>query len=119
MPDHTYSGPGDRVYPETRDARGQHLGMVEPGEIRDLDQAPDHLWHETTDEDRAARTAVLAEREQAARDAEESGAEGGTAAEGSSGGQPENPPQDPAPKTGRRRAAGDSDTAGDAGSKEN
>lgn len=44
-------------YTEGRDAQGHHLGLVNPGDIRDLDEAPDQHWHETTDEDRAALAA--------------------------------------------------------------
>lgn len=50
MPDFTYDGPGVRFYTEGRDAQGRNLGEVEPGDIRDLERAPDQWWHETTDE---------------------------------------------------------------------
>jgi hypothetical protein len=44
VPDFTYQGPGERVYPESRDSRGVNLGLVTPGDIRDLDEAPDGMW---------------------------------------------------------------------------
>lgn len=66
--DYTFGCTYPLAYTEGRDSAGHHLGLVQPGDIRDLDQAPDQHWHETTDEDRAA----LAARE-AAQDAGESG----------------------------------------------
>jgi hypothetical protein len=44
MPEYEYHGPGERVYPETRDALGAHLGLVGPGDVRHLDEAPDQWW---------------------------------------------------------------------------
>jgi hypothetical protein len=66
MPEFTYAGPGDRVYTESKDAHDRHLGLVVHGDIRELDEAPDHMWHPATDEDRSA----LAARSEAAADAE-------------------------------------------------
>jgi hypothetical protein len=56
MPEYTFTWPQPQIFPETRDAKDKPLGLVKPGDIRDLDQA-DHLWRETTDEDRAALAA--------------------------------------------------------------
>jgi hypothetical protein len=56
MPEYTFTWPQPQIFPETRDAKDKPLGLVKPGDIRDLDQA-DHLWRETTDEDRVALTA--------------------------------------------------------------
>jgi len=63
MPEHTFTGPYDGQYPGERDLAGQPLGLVVPGDIRDTDGplAPD--WRETTDEDREALAARLAEAE--------------------------------------------------------
>jgi hypothetical protein len=44
MPEFVFAGPYGTTYPETRDARGAHLGTVEPGDVRDLDAAPDQWW---------------------------------------------------------------------------
>jgi hypothetical protein len=62
MPEYTHTGHTGHDYPEHKDASGGYLGTVRPGDIRDLGMPPDHLWRETTDEDRAA----LAERAAAA-----------------------------------------------------
>jgi hypothetical protein len=49
MPAYEYSGPGSRVYPESRDASGRNLGTVDPGDRRFFDDGPpDHLWAEVT-----------------------------------------------------------------------
>jgi hypothetical protein len=67
MPEYVYTGqPG--MYPMGRDAKGTLLGAVETGDVRDLDEAPDHQWRPVTDEERA-RTAV-ADAERAAAEAE-------------------------------------------------
>ena len=101
MPDFTYSGPGARFYPEGRDAAGQNIGEVQPGDIRDLEQAPDGWWHETTDEDRAALAARQAAAEQAAQDeAAPAEAEAGTAADGGDAGSGPPPPAVPQPVPG-------------------
>jgi hypothetical protein len=44
MPSYEFTGPGPHVYPDTRDASGCHLGAVEPGDIRILDDPPDGMW---------------------------------------------------------------------------
>jgi hypothetical protein len=67
MADHTFSGHCPHTYPTSRDRLGQPVGEVEPTEIRDTNGPLDHMWHETTDEDRAVRAKILAEREKAAR----------------------------------------------------
>lgn len=52
--DFTYCGPGERTYPETRDAEGRNLGVARPGDIRPFTAAPDQFWRQTADGDRAA-----------------------------------------------------------------
>jgi hypothetical protein len=89
MPDMTFHCTCALNYTEGRDSAGHHLGLVEPGDIRDLDEAPDQHWHETTDEDRAA----LAARE-AAEAAPQEAAAGGDGQDGSEGESGE-PPADP------------------------
>ncbi len=43
MPDFVYTGsPG--MYPMLRDARDIPVGTVAPGDVRDLDEAPDTAW---------------------------------------------------------------------------
>lgn len=68
MPDYTFTAPYPLEYPENRDSSSVPLGLVQPGDIRDLDGPPDRWWQETTDEDRARQAA--AEAEQAAQQAE-------------------------------------------------
>lgn len=43
MPTFRFDGPA-RDYPFTRDAQGQNLGRVEPGDEREFEQAPDQWW---------------------------------------------------------------------------
>lgn len=66
MPDFTFDGPYTYRYPELRHSDHTPVGEVQPGDIRDLAAAPDHMWRETTDEDRAALEAIAAARQQAA-----------------------------------------------------
>jgi hypothetical protein len=54
VPELIYTGLTDWYYPATRDARGILLSEVKPGDIRDLDEAPDRQWRPVTGEDRAA-----------------------------------------------------------------
>jgi hypothetical protein len=68
VPDFTFCYPQPMTYTEGRDAAGRHLGTVRPGDIRDLAEAPDHMWRETTDEDRALAAAEAHEAEEAAED---------------------------------------------------
>lgn len=63
MPAHTFTGPNEGQYPGERDLAGQPLGMVGPGDIRDLEGPLDHQWRETTGEDREALAARLAAAE--------------------------------------------------------
>lgn len=44
MPEYQYAGLAGRSYPESRDARGVHVGDVEPGDTRDLDEPLDGDW---------------------------------------------------------------------------
>ena len=44
MPNFTFTGLTERVYPESRDAYGVPLGLVKPGDVLELDQAPDQFW---------------------------------------------------------------------------
>jgi hypothetical protein len=39
-----FSGPIPYQYPDSRDTTGIHLGEVSPGDVRDLDEAPDRWW---------------------------------------------------------------------------
>lgn len=49
MPSYEFTGPDSRYYPEGRDASGRHLGNVEPGDIRILDEPPaDGHWTPVT-----------------------------------------------------------------------
>jgi len=43
----------ERVYPETRDAAGRHLGLVEPGDVRPFEAAPDGMWTPADSEEAA------------------------------------------------------------------
>jgi hypothetical protein len=70
MPGYIFTGPYESVFPESRHSDGSNVGTVEPGEVRDMDAAPDHQWRLATDEDRAARAAELMRRAKAAADAE-------------------------------------------------
>jgi hypothetical protein len=72
VPDMTFKCSQALEYTEARDAAGARLGLVVPGDIRDVVKAPDHHWYETTDEDREA----LAARDRPEVAAEETGAEG-------------------------------------------
>ena len=42
MPAFRFAGPGPFIYPETRDAQGRNVSQVEPGDVREFEQAPDH-----------------------------------------------------------------------------
>jgi hypothetical protein len=44
MPEFTYAGPGGRAYTELRDEDGVITGLVEPGDTRNLAEAPDQFW---------------------------------------------------------------------------
>jgi hypothetical protein len=44
VPAFTYTGLTERVYPETRDSWSVPLGLVKPGDVLELDQAPDQFW---------------------------------------------------------------------------
>ena len=60
MPEYVLTGFMERYYPASRDAKGQPLGTVSPGDVRDLDEPPDMWWTPAvpvSDEDRAAMTA--------------------------------------------------------------
>lgn len=49
MPSYEFAGPGQHVYPESRDANSRPLGTVDPGDRRLFDDGPpDHLWAEVT-----------------------------------------------------------------------
>jgi hypothetical protein len=93
MPEYVFGAPYPMTFPENKDTAGMNLGLVEPGEIRDLDEPPGRWWREATDEDRA-RLAAAAEAA-AVGSGEESGAQedDGTAGEGT----PEPGAEDPAP----------------------
>lgn len=44
MPLFFFTGLTAMTYPESKDAAGQPLGTVQPGDVRDLDEPLDHLW---------------------------------------------------------------------------
>ena len=44
MPLFEYAGPGPRVYPETRDAKGANLSEIQVGDRREFDAPPDQWW---------------------------------------------------------------------------
>lgn len=44
MPSFEFQGFTETVYPDTRDVNGRNLGIVQPGDIRMFDDAPDWLW---------------------------------------------------------------------------
>jgi hypothetical protein len=69
LPEYTFDGPGPHTYPSSKDLAGTSIGTVVPGDIRDTDGPLDHLWRETSDEDRLR--AAAEEAEQAAAGAEE------------------------------------------------
>jgi hypothetical protein len=60
MAEYVYADLVPRTYPEGRDAQDRPVGTVEPGDIRDLEEAPDYFWRLATGEDRAAREQALA-----------------------------------------------------------
>lgn len=110
MPEHFYAGPSAGHYPMGRDAQGLPIGAVEPGDIRDLDDAPDPSWL-PRDGNEELLALLLAQREPA--DEDRSGEEAA-------------PPADVGPARSRSRRARDTGTevppdittAGDAGSEE-
>jgi hypothetical protein len=63
VPEYVNTAPYPMAYPESKDAQGRNLGLVRPGDIRDLDEAPDRWWREAADEDRARLAARQAEVE--------------------------------------------------------
>jgi hypothetical protein len=97
MPGYIFTGSYESVYPESRHSDGSNVGTVEPGEIRDLTQAPDHLWRLATDEDRSARAAELMRR----------GAADNPAEGAADSGQPAPPLPGAAPKPAPRKNPGD------------
>jgi hypothetical protein len=51
LPSYEFTGPGQHVYPETRDASSRPLGTVDPGDRRFFDDGPpDGMWSEVTGE---------------------------------------------------------------------
>lgn len=100
MPDMTFHCPYALNYTEGRDSAGHHLGLVEPGDIRGLDAAPDQWWHETTDEDRARLAAAQADQAADQADAELAADEGETADGGGAGSGPVPPSTLPQPVPG-------------------
>ena len=90
MPEYVSTAPYGLNYTEGRDLQGRNLGLVQPGDIRDLDEPPDQWWREATDEDRAAQDAGTDPAGGAGNDAADEGPDGG-------GGAPETPEPDPVP----------------------
>jgi len=73
MPEFVFTGTTPHTFPESRHSDGTPVRSVEPGEIRDFPEAPDHQWREATDEDRAAWAELLAARAAAAAVGEPAG----------------------------------------------
>lgn len=112
MPDHFYTGPGGRCAPALRDAAGQPVNDVEPGDIRPFGKPPDAWWLPVEgNEDHAAHQARR-EREAAAQAAVTDGA-GDEAGDGPAD-EPPGGPGDGAKKPRARRAPDGTPTAGDA-----
>jgi hypothetical protein len=88
MPGYRFTWPTALTYPENRDAAGFPLGLVNPGDVRDLDEAPDHLWLPLSDEEEQQRLAGLA----AAETATPAGAGAGEPDDSPGGGDPGTPP---------------------------
>lgn len=115
MPEFTFTGTTEHTFPESRHSDGTPVRSVEPGEIRDLPEAIDHQWRETTDEDREARAAVLAAREaaeQMADDVRELSAGGLDAGVLSELAQAEPPKQPRAQRKDKTVTASEAGTAG-------
>jgi len=68
MTDFVYAGTGEGTYPTLRDSAGVLVNLAVPGDVRDFSEAPDHMWRDLTDGDRARIAAVKAE--EAAAEAE-------------------------------------------------
>lgn len=106
-------------YPASRDAKGQPLGIVQPGDVREFEEPPDRSWEPATDE--------LVARMRAVRDAQAALEAPADAGQGSSGptGTPaaarpaSTPPGTPAPPAARPASPATQTTdAGAAGSEE-
>lgn len=54
MPRFVFTGLVSTTYPETRDAQDRPLGLVEPGDEREFDTAPDHQWAPADGQDESA-----------------------------------------------------------------
>jgi len=106
MPEHTFTGHCPHTYPASRDRLGRPIGEVEPYEPRDLAAPLDHMWRETTDEDRAAWAKILAGREAAGEDVDEDDeAQGGSGQDAASTVPPPGLPR-PAPPAVIPQSAG-------------
>ena len=100
MPEYVSTAPYGLNYTEGRDLQGRNLGLVQPGDIRDLDEPPDQWWREATDEDRAAQAAREAGSAAAGEpegDEQDQGAGDGDGEPGSGGEAPEPSAPVPAP----------------------
>ncbi len=104
MPEYLFAGPLAYHYPAIRDAKGILLGDVEPDDIRDLDEAPDRMWREPTEEDRE-RIAAAAVQDEPENDAagDDSG-EGGSDSDADAD-ENDGPPPPPAITSGPTPAA--------------
>jgi hypothetical protein len=115
---HLYTGHRG-MYPHDRDARDLPLGLLSPGDVRELDEPLDQHWVplEGNEELRALLLAQLEAERKAAEDAE-SGTEDGESADGASDGaqlprrQRRTPP---GIGGGEKTAPGSSTTAGEPG----
>lgn len=103
-------------YPASRDAKGQPLGIVQPGDVREFEEPPDRSWEPATDE--------LVARMRAAQAALEAPADAGQGSSGPTGtpaaARPAStPPGTPAPPAARPASPATQTTdAGAAGSEE-
>ena len=93
MPEYVSTAPYGLNYTEGRDLQGRNLGLVQPGDIRDLDEPPDQWWREATDEDRAAQDAGDEPAGGAGNDAADEGPD----PEPDSGSETPEPDPEPAP----------------------
>ena len=96
----SFAGPYPMTYPEGKDSQNRNLGLVAPGDIRDLDEPPDRWWRDVTGEDQARLEAEAAERaaaeaEAALRAAEQAAEEAAGDENGEPGGEGSSEPPEP------------------------
>lgn len=114
MPEHFYTGPSSGHYPMGRDASGLLLGAVEPGDVRDLNEAPDPSWLPRAGNEELL-AALLEAREEPAGELEDSDGSGEDAPAGE---LPQRTPRRKRPAAEDTATLPDTATAGDSGSEE-